>query len=79
VFTQRKANINTGFQDERATGMNTFLISLNIPWVDRKTFKTWEEEARDDILEVSKSTCELAVQQEVEAVHKKRMSKAFLD
>ena len=48
--------------------MNTFLTSLNIPWVDRKTFEKREEEARDGILEVSKSTCELAVQQEVEAV-----------
>ena len=52
----------------RATGMNVFLTSLNIPWLPKRMYKFFEVEAVEGILHVTKETCTDPIRREVEAV-----------
>jgi len=47
--------------------MNMLLTLLNIPWLLKRAYKFWEEEAIGEILHVTKKTCTGVIRKEVEA------------
>jgi hypothetical protein len=48
-----------------AAGMNAFLTSLNIPWINKNGYKKREDEAGKGIAKVSSDSCREAVKEEV--------------
>lgn len=57
--------MNTGLG---ATGVNSFLTTLNIPWMNKNTFRSREVEASKGIRAVATNACNEAIKEEVEKV-----------
>ena len=54
--------LNTGLG---SSGVNNFLTTMNIPWMNKKTFQRREKEAGKGVKKIADDACKIALQEEI--------------